>query len=35
LSTDLDSELKGRGVGTIVLGGVATHIWVEATARQA
>src|ERR1700722_10470451 len=33
--TDLDSELKGRGVSTIVLGGVATHIGVEATARQA
>ena len=33
--TELDSELKNRGVGTIVLGGVATHIGVEATARQA
>lgn len=33
--TDLDSELKRRGVRTIVLGGVATHIGVEATARQA
>jgi nicotinamidase-related amidase len=33
--TDLDSELKKRDVGTIVLGGVATHIGVEATARQA
>ena len=33
--TDLDSELKNRGVSTIVLGGVATHIGVEATARQA
>jgi nicotinamidase-related amidase len=33
--TDLDSELKRRGVSTIVLGGVATHIGVEATARQA
>ena len=33
--TDLDSELKQRDVGTIVLGGVATHIGVEATARQA
>ena len=33
--TDLDSELKRRGVGAIVLGGVATHIGVEATARQA
>ncbi len=27
--TDLDSELKSRGVGAIVLGGVATHIGVE------
>ena len=33
--TDLDSELKSRGVGAIVLGGVATHIGVESTARQA
>jgi nicotinamidase-related amidase len=33
--TDLDAELKRRGLGAIVLGGVATHIGVEATARQA
>jgi nicotinamidase-related amidase len=33
--TDLDSELKRRGIRTIALGGVATHIGVEATARQA
>jgi nicotinamidase-related amidase len=33
--TDLSSELKNRGVSTIVLGGVATHIGVESTARQA
>jgi nicotinamidase-related amidase len=33
--TDLGSELKTRGVTTIVLGGVATHIGVESTARQA
>jgi nicotinamidase-related amidase len=33
--TALDSELKTRGVTTIVLGGVATHIGVESTARQA
>jgi len=33
--TDLDSELKARGVSVIVLGGVATHIGVESTARQA
>jgi nicotinamidase-related amidase len=34
-TTDLDSELKNRCVSTIVLGGVATHIGVESTARQA
>jgi nicotinamidase-related amidase len=33
--TDLDAELKSRAIRTIVLGGVATHIGVEATARQA
>ncbi len=33
--TDLDSELKSRGVRTIVLGGVATHVGVDTTARQA
>ena len=33
--TDLDAELKRRGVRTIVLGGVATHIGVDTTARQA
>jgi nicotinamidase-related amidase len=33
--TDLDAELKSRGIRTIALGGVATHIGVEATARQA
>jgi nicotinamidase-related amidase len=33
--TDLDSVLKSRRISTIVLGGVATHIGVEATARQA
>jgi nicotinamidase-related amidase len=33
--TNLDSELKTRGVTTIVLGGVATHIGVDSTARQA
>jgi nicotinamidase-related amidase len=32
--TDLDSELKRRGVRTLVLGGVATHVGVESTARQ-
>jgi nicotinamidase-related amidase len=33
--TDLDSELKSRRVRTIVLGGVATHVGVDTTARQA
>jgi nicotinamidase-related amidase len=33
--TDLDAELKRRDVRTIVLGGVATHIGVDTTARQA
>jgi nicotinamidase-related amidase len=33
--TDLDPELRKRGVRTIVLGGVATHIGVDTTARQA
>jgi nicotinamidase-related amidase len=33
--TELDSELKRRGVRTIVLGGVATQFGVESTARQA
>jgi nicotinamidase-related amidase len=33
--TDLDAELKRRGVRTIVLGGVATHVGVDTTARQA
>jgi nicotinamidase-related amidase len=33
--TDLDAELKSRGMRTIVLGGVATHIGVDTTARQA
>jgi nicotinamidase-related amidase len=33
--TDLDAELRKRGVRTIVLGGVATHVGVDTTARQA
>ena len=33
--TDLDAELKRRGIRTIVLGGVATQFGVESTARQA
>ncbi len=34
-TTDLDAELKRRGVRTIVIGGVATQFGVESTARQA
>jgi nicotinamidase-related amidase len=33
--TDLDLELRRRGVRTIALGGVATQFGVESTARQA
>ena len=33
--TDLDLQLRRRGISTIVLGGVATNIGVESTARQA
>jgi nicotinamidase-related amidase len=33
--TDLDADLRKRGVRTIVLGGVATHVGVDTTARQA
>jgi len=33
--TDLDLQLRRRGVGSIVLGGVATNFGVESTARQA
>jgi len=33
--TDLDLQLRRRGVRTIVLGGVATNFGVESTARQA
>ncbi|MGA5560555.1 isochorismatase family protein [Streptomyces platensis] len=33
--TDLDRELRGRGVTQIVLGGIATSIGVESTARAA
>lgn len=33
--TDLDAQLKARGVTNIVLGGVSTSIGVETTARQA
>ena len=33
--TDLDLQLRRRGVTTIVLGGIATNIGVESTARSA
>jgi len=33
--TDLDLQLRRRGLQTIVLGGVSTNIGVESTARQA
>jgi nicotinamidase-related amidase len=33
--TELDLQLRRRGIKTIVLGGVATHMGVESTARQA
>jgi nicotinamidase-related amidase len=33
--TELDLQLRRRGIRTIVLGGIATNIGVESTARQA
>ena len=33
--TELDLQLRRRGIRTIVLGGVATQMGVESTARQA
>jgi nicotinamidase-related amidase len=33
--TELDLQLRRRGVGTIVLGGISTNIGVESTARSA
>jgi len=33
--TDLDLQLRRRGIETIVLGGIATNMGVESTARQA
>ena len=33
--TDLDEQLKKRGINTIVIGGVATNFGVESTAREA
>jgi nicotinamidase-related amidase len=34
-STELDLQLRRRGIETIVLGGIATHVGVESTARAA
>ncbi|MGD9942270.1 MAG: hydrolase, partial [Burkholderiaceae bacterium] len=33
--TELDLQLRRRGIDTLVLGGIATHIGVESTARAA
>jgi nicotinamidase-related amidase len=33
--TELDLQLRRRGIGSIVLGGIATNFGVESTARQA
>ncbi|MEO6848823.1 MAG: hydrolase [Chthoniobacterales bacterium] len=33
--TDLDLQLRRRGIKTIILGGIATNMGVESTARQA
>ncbi|SEM79582.1 Nicotinamidase-related amidase [Sphingomonas gellani] len=33
--TDLDLQLRRRGVRTVVIGGIATHMGVESTARSA
>lgn len=33
--TELDLQLRRRGIQTIVLGGIATNMGVESTARQA
>ena len=33
--TDLDDQLRRRGIRTVVLGGIATNFGVESTARQA
>jgi nicotinamidase-related amidase len=34
-ATDLDQQLRRRGIRTIVLGGIATNFGVESTARAA
>ncbi|MFJ5624011.1 isochorismatase family protein [Peribacillus loiseleuriae] len=33
--TDLDLQLRRRGIETIVLGGISTHVGVDTTAREA
>jgi nicotinamidase-related amidase len=33
--TDLDVQLRRRGIRTVVIGGIATNMGVESTARQA
>ncbi|MFX8086630.1 isochorismatase family protein, partial [Acinetobacter baumannii] len=33
--TELDLQLRRRGITTIVLGGISTHVGVESTARAA
>ena len=33
--TELDLQLRRRGIGTVVIGGIATNFGVESTARQA
>jgi nicotinamidase-related amidase len=33
--TDLDTQLRRRNIQTVVLGGIATNLGVESTARQA
>jgi nicotinamidase-related amidase len=35
MATDLDVQLRRRGVQTVVIGGIATNIGVESTAHQA
>jgi nicotinamidase-related amidase len=35
LSTELDQKLKAKGIDTIVIGGIATNLGVEGTAREA
>lgn len=34
-SSDLDSYLRGRGIDTLLVGGTATHVCCESTARDA